>query len=87
MGTEKIRVKEVCPGLDGTSWFRNALGEEAFNRISDGQKAVTPMNQVAGPDDITGPILFFAGRASRHVTGQLLVVDGGMLLGMPPVRE
>ena len=45
------------------------------------------MNQVAGPDDITGPILFFAGRASRHVTGQLLVVDGGMLLGMPPVRE
>jgi hypothetical protein len=27
--------------------------------------------------------LFFANRASAHVTGQLLVVDGGMLLGMP----
>jgi 3-oxoacyl-[acyl-carrier protein] reductase len=87
LGPEKIRVNAVCPGFVGTDWFRNALGEEAFNRISDGQKAVTPMNQVAGPDDITGPILFFAGRASRHVTGQLLVVDGGMLLGMPPVRE
>ena len=32
---------------------------------------------------IKGPILFFASRASAHVTGQLLVVDAGMLLGMP----
>ena len=87
LGPEKIRVNAVCPGFVGTDWFRNALGEEAFTRISEGQKAVTPMNQVAGPDDITGPILFFAGRDARHVTGQLLVVDGGMLLGMPPVRE
>jgi hypothetical protein len=27
--------------------------------------------------------MFFASRHSQHVTGQLLVVDGGMLLGMP----
>ena len=58
LGPEKIRVNAVCPGFVGTDWFRNALGEEAFTRISEGQKAVTPMNQVAGPDDITGPILF-----------------------------
>ena len=82
-GLKKSGSMQYAPAL----WARivpQCAGEEAFNRISDGQKAVTPMNQVAGPDDITGPI-FFAGRASRHVTGQLLVVDGGMLLGMPPV--
>jgi hypothetical protein len=27
--------------------------------------------------------LFFASRMSHHITGQLLVVDGGLLLGMP----
>ena len=41
------------------------------------------MGRAGGPDDIKGPIMFFASRASAHVTGQLLVVDAGMLLGMP----
>ncbi|MDC0147333.1 SDR family oxidoreductase [Alphaproteobacteria bacterium] len=83
LAKDKIRVNAVCPGFVGTDWFRNAFGEEVFNKISEGQKAVTPMNQVAGAQDITGPILFFASRFSQHVTGQLLVVDGGLLLGMP----
>ena len=80
---QKIRVNAVCPGFVGTDWFRNALGEDGFQRTLEGVKAGTPMNQAAGPQDITGPILFFASRMSGHVTGQLLVVDGGMLLGMP----
>ncbi len=83
LGGDKIRVNAVCPGFVGTNWFRNALGDEMFDKISDAQRAMTPMDQVAGPKEITGPILFFASRMSVHVTGQLLVVDGGMLLGMP----
>ena len=83
LAKDKIRVNAVCPGFVGTDWFRNAFGEDVFNKISEGQKAVTPMHQVAGAQDITGPILFFASRFSQHVTGQLLVVDGGLLLGMP----
>ncbi len=83
LGHNKIRVNAVCPGFVGTNWFRNAFGDDGFNMIVEAQKNITPMNQVAGPEDITGPILFFASRMSGHVTGQLLVVDGGMLLGMP----
>jgi 3-oxoacyl-[acyl-carrier protein] reductase len=83
LGSEKIRVNAVCPGFVGTDWFRNAFGDEMFGKISAGQKAVTPMDQVASAQDITGPILFFASRMSHHITGQLLVVDGGLLLGMP----
>lgn len=80
---EKIRVNAVCPGFVGTDWFRNAFGDEMFGKISANQKAVTPMDQVASAQDIAGPILFFASRMSHHITGQLLVVDGGLLLGMP----
>ena len=83
LGEDNIRVNAVCPGFVGTDWFRNALGEEMFDRIVEGQKNSTPMHRAGTPDDISGPILFFANRASKHVTGQLLVVDAGMLLGMP----
>jgi 3-oxoacyl-[acyl-carrier protein] reductase len=83
LGAEGIRVNAVCPGFVGTDWFRNVFGENGFNKIVEAQTAVTPLNRVASPEDIQGPILFFASPLSRHVTGQLLVVDGGMLLGMP----
>jgi 3-oxoacyl-[acyl-carrier protein] reductase len=83
LASDRIRVNAVCPGFVGTDWFRNVFGEDNFNRIAEAQRNLTPSNHVAGPEDLTGPILFFAHPLSGHVTGQLLVVDGGMLLGMP----
>ncbi|MBE8190885.1 MAG: SDR family oxidoreductase [Alphaproteobacteria bacterium] len=83
LGADNIRVNAVCPGFVGTDWFRNALGEDAFDRIMKAQKKVAPLGRAGDADDIRGAILFFASRMSQHITGQLLVVDGGMLLGMP----
>ncbi|MBT5157613.1 MAG: SDR family oxidoreductase [Rhodobiaceae bacterium] len=83
LGPENIRVNAVCPGFVGTDWFRNAFGDEIFEKISNAQKHNTPMGRAGGPQDVKGPILFFANRMSAHVTGQLMVVDAGMLLGMP----
>ena len=83
LGPENIRVNAVCPGFVGTDWFRNAFGDEVFEKISNAQKQTTPMGRAGGPDDIKGPILFFANRMSAHVTGQLMVADAGLLLGMP----
>ena len=83
LGPENIRVNAVCPGFVGTDWFRNAFGDEVFEAVSDAQRNNTPMGRAGSPDDVKGPILFFANRASAHVTGQLLTVDAGMLLGMP----
>lgn len=83
LGPENIRVNAVCPGFVGTDWFRNAFGDEMFEKIAEGQRRGTPMGRAGSPDDVKGPILFFASRMSAHVTGQLMVVDAGMLLGMP----
>ena len=83
LGPENIRVNAVCPGFVGTDWFRNAFGDEGFDKISNAQKKSTPMGRAGSPQDVKGPILFFANRMSAHVTGQLMVVDAGMLLGMP----
>lgn len=83
LGPDNIRVNAVCPGFVGTAWFRNAFGDEVFEMIAEGQRKSTPMGRAGSPQDTKGPILFFANRMSAHVTGQLMVVDAGMLLGMP----
>ena len=83
LGPDNIRVNAVCPGFVGTDWFRNAFGDEVFEMIAEGQRKGTPMGRAGSPQDTKGPILFFANRMSAHVTGQLMVVDAGMLLGMP----
>ncbi len=83
LAPEGIRVNAVCPGFVGTDWFRTVFGDEGFDKIANAQRARTPSGHVAAAEDISGPILFFAHPISHHVTGQHLVVDGGMLMGMP----
>jgi NAD(P)-dependent dehydrogenase (short-subunit alcohol dehydrogenase family) len=37
-----------------------------------------PLGRWAQPEDLVGPVLFFASAASDYVTGQILLVDGGL---------
>ena len=38
----------------------------------------TPLQRVGGDDDLKGATLLFASAAGRHITGQILPVDGGV---------
>ena len=46
-------------------------------------KKKNPLGECPTAEDIIGSILFFASDLSNHVTGQLLAVDGGLLIGLP----
>jgi len=66
---EKVRVNTIAPGgvvNDHSPKFQKQYSERV------------PMGRMATPDDIVGPVLFFASDASSYVTGQLLFVDGGL---------
>jgi NAD(P)-dependent dehydrogenase (short-subunit alcohol dehydrogenase family) len=74
-GPKNIRVNTIAPGLTRTDMIRNhdpQMIERTLER--------TPLRRMAEPADIAAIVLFFASDASRHLTGQLLVADGGGLL-------
>ena len=83
LGPHGIRVNAVCPGFVATDWWKNSLGDEKFKKAIIAYEKTNPLGECPTAEDIIGSILFFASDLSNHVTGQLLAVDGGLLIGMP----
>jgi 3-oxoacyl-[acyl-carrier protein] reductase len=80
----EIRVNAVCPGYVATGWFKNRFGDEAFKRITDDQANTAPLKRAADADEIAKTVSFFAGPESRHITGEMLLTDGGLHLTVAP---
>lgn len=73
-GPEGLRVNAVCPGTTDTDMIRELADRPGFAELT---ARSTPLGRIAQPEDIAGSICFLASAKSRHVTGQVLVVDGG----------
>ncbi len=72
-----IRVNCVAPG-----WVDTDMCEEVF-RIPGFRKKVEdgiPLKRIPPPEDIAGPILFLASDFARHITGEVINVNGGSVL-------
>jgi 3-oxoacyl-[acyl-carrier protein] reductase len=81
----KIRVNAVCPGFIDTPWFGKGLSEGTIERMRAGVAAATPLQAASTAEDIAGATVFLASPASRHVTGETLLVDAGTHLGYAPL--
>ncbi|MBV8448935.1 MAG: SDR family oxidoreductase [Hyphomicrobiales bacterium] len=73
-----ICVNAIAPGLVKTDFARALWENEAARKK---REAETPLRRLGEPLDIAGVALFLASRASRFVTGQVLVADGGVTIG------
>jgi len=74
-----ITVNSVAPGWVDTEMCTEAFAEDggqARRRIEAG----IPLRRVATPDDIAGPIVFLCTTLGRHITGEILNVNGGAVL-------
>jgi gluconate 5-dehydrogenase len=71
-GRHGINVNAICPGF-----FPSKMSQGILDRIAPAIVARTPLGRLGGDEDLKGAVAFFASEASRHVTGQCLVVDGG----------
>ncbi|WIG58882.1 MAG: Oxidoreductase, short-chain dehydrogenase/reductase family [Ktedonobacterales bacterium] len=77
-GPDNIQVNAIAPGLVRTK-FAQVLHETP--QIRTAIERATPLRRIAEPDEIAGAALYLASPAADFVTGQVLVVDGGMTLG------
>lgn len=78
----KIRVNAVAPGLTDTAFLHGGTGRDARGSNLDPVRYAhrVPMKRVAAPEDMVGPIMFLLGPAARHITGETVIVDGGVYL-------
>lgn len=75
LGPQGITVNMVSGGLLRTTDASAATPEAVFDFIA----ANTPLRKVTTPEDFADAVLFFASPWARAVTGQNLVVDGGLV--------
>ncbi|WP_293812540.1 SDR family oxidoreductase [uncultured Bosea sp.] len=76
LGPLGIRVNCVAPGLVYPTQASADTPEEVREMLI----AQTPLRRIATPEDVAGPVLFLASDWSRFVTGQILHVDGGLVM-------
>mgnify|MGYP001063548242 CR=1 FL=1 len=77
LGPEGITVNMVSGGLLRTTDASAATPEAVFDLIA----ASTPLRRVTTPEEAADAVLFFASPWARAVTGQNLIVDGGLVFG------
>ena len=75
LATRGITVNALAPGFIETD-MTSGLGEEIKNDLL---KRI-PLNAFGQPEDIAAAALFLASPAARYITGQVLAVDGGMVM-------
>ena len=76
-GPDNVRVNCIAPGLIKTD-FARALWEDP-ERIKV-TNSTTPLRRIGEPEEIAGAVVYLASKASAFMTGQAMVIDGGVTI-------
>lgn len=75
MARHGINVNCICPGPTDTPLFRSNP-----EKVNEALVRAIPVRRVARPEEIAGPVAFFATDEASYVTGQVLSVSGGLTM-------
>lgn len=71
-----ITVNCVAPG-----WIDTEMAAQPYDGTGRGRiEAAIPLGRVAAPDDVAGPVVFLCSSLARHITGEVMNVNGGSVL-------
>ena len=76
LGKRGVTVNSVAPGWVDTEMCEQPFANGGRERIA----ATIPIGRIAAPRDIAGPIVFLCSDLARHITGEILNVNGGSVL-------
>ena len=72
-GAYGINVNAIAPGF-----FPSKMTHGLLTDMGERLAAGTPLGRLGDDDDLKGAVVLFASRAGRHITGQILAIDGGV---------
>jgi len=79
LAPRRINVNCVAPG-----WVETEMSQQAYGRDEGARKReiehTIPLGRVASADDVAGPIVFLCSDLARHITGEIVNVNGGSVL-------
>ncbi|MDI6827121.1 MAG: 3-oxoacyl-[acyl-carrier-protein] reductase [Armatimonadota bacterium] len=75
LGSRGINVNAVAPGF-----IQTAMTEELPENIKENISKQIPLQRLGTPDDVAGLIVFLCSEDSSYITGQVINVDGGMVM-------
>ncbi|MBT8398001.1 MAG: 3-oxoacyl-[acyl-carrier-protein] reductase [Gemmatimonadetes bacterium] len=70
-----VRCNAIAPGF-----IQTAMTDKLSPEIVDGLKAQIPMGSLGTPEDVAKVVRFLAGPGAAYITGQVIAVDGGMVM-------
>jgi gluconate 5-dehydrogenase len=73
-GEHGITVNALAPGFFPSKMTRATLAELGVEKLRE----AVPLRRIGDDDDLKGAVLLFASAAGKHITGQVLAVDGGI---------
>lgn len=72
-GAYGINVNAIAPGF-----FPSRMTQGLLEDMGERLAAAAPLGRLGGDDDLKGAVVLFASPAGRHITGQVLAIDGGV---------
>ena len=76
LAPRNVTVNSVAPGWVDTEMVSAPMADTGRDRIASS----IPLGRIASAEDIAGPIVFLCSSLARHVTGEILNVNGGSVL-------
>ncbi len=73
-GEHGITVNAIAPGFFPSRMTRGTIARYGADKMA----AAAPLNRLGDDDDLKGAALLFASAAGKHITGQILAIDGGL---------
>jgi 3-oxoacyl-[acyl-carrier protein] reductase len=74
LSSRNINVNAVAPGF-----IQTEMTDRLPQELREKMKEAIPLNRLGSPQDVAGVCLFLASSDSSYITGQTIVVDGGMV--------
>lgn len=71
-GPRGIRVNAIAPGF-----FPTKMSEVLMERSGEAFLKNTPLRKFGSEDDLKGAVIFLSSKASKHITGDVIIIDGG----------